>query len=237
MKRKFCAAFFLISNLLTLGAPPWDFIGSNLNDQPDGMPDILWRRKSATDTYVWQMNQTSYVRAYQLPSTGGDVGYKIVASADFNQDGKQDILLRHETSGLTFVWYMNGPIYTQSYGQITEQPASTSWKIVGAADFGSYVSGIATTTLDNKPDILWQDETTGQIAIWLMNGMTRTATVLLDAPATWKVVAVADIGSSPGTAPANTLKDGRPDIVLADFGTGLAGLLAIRYMQASGFVS
>jgi hypothetical protein len=55
---------------------------------------------------------------------------------------------------------------------------ATSWSIAGSNDFNG----------DGKSDILWQNSSTGQRAIWLMNGTTRTSSVSLAIVATsWSV--------------------------------------------------
>jgi hypothetical protein len=42
------------------------------------------------------------------------------------------------------------------------QAVDTNWKIVGVFDIDS----------DGKPDLIWQNQTTGQLSYWLMNGTT-----------------------------------------------------------------
>jgi hypothetical protein len=70
---------------------------------------------------------------------------------------------------------MNGTVYGSSVNLGT---VATSWNIVGSNDFNG----------DSKPDILWQNSSTGQRAIWLMNGITRTSIVSLGTVATsWNI--------------------------------------------------
>ena len=72
-----------------------------------------------------------------------DPDWKIVGTADFNSDGKPDILWRH-TSGDNYVWYMNGAITIG--GEYLRQRPDPDWIIAGMGDFNS----------DGKPDILWR---------------------------------------------------------------------------------
>ena len=44
-----------------------------------------------------------------------------------------------------------------SPGQVTD----TTWKIVGTGDFNS----------DSKPDLVWQNQSDGQIGVWFMDGI------------------------------------------------------------------
>ena len=56
---------------------------------------------------------------------------------------------------------------------------ATSWSIAAAADYSS----------DGKPDILWQNTTTGERVIWLMNGTAYASSVSLGVVSTdWVVV-------------------------------------------------
>jgi hypothetical protein len=78
-------------------------------------------------------------------------GWDILATNDFNGDGRDDLLWRHD-SGETLIWHMNGAQHdTQSLGVI-----DNSWKIAASGDFGG----------DEKADILWRHEN-GEI---LLNG-------------------------------------------------------------------
>jgi hypothetical protein len=71
-----------------------------------------------------------------------DQSRKIVGVADFNGDGKPDILWRNISTGENYLWYMNEATYlgTEALYPMTDQ----NWKIVGTGDFNS----------DGKADIL-----------------------------------------------------------------------------------
>ncbi len=119
--------------------------------------------------------------------------------ADFQGDGKSDILWRNSSTGQDAIWLMNG---TSSTAQLFITPvADPSWQMVGTGDFDG----------DGNSDILWRNRTTGLNAIWLMNGTSSKAQAFITtvADANWKIVGVGDFDG-----------DGRADILWRNSSTG-----------------
>jgi hypothetical protein len=108
-----------------------------------------------------------------------------VAIADLNGDARADLILQHEQGALV-VWYMNG---STRIGLDSLNPSAidgNDWKIVGAGD----VNG------DVKPDLIWQQTSSGLIGAWLMNGATADSVVLLNpsqVSTAWKIRGVVDL--------------------------------------------
>jgi hypothetical protein len=87
---------------------------------------------------------------------------------DFNGAGKDDILWRN-TNGQVAIWEMTGTadgrsVAIKANGQFnivqpgtnTPQIVDPSWKVEAVRDFNN----------DGKAGILWQNDVSGQIAIW-----------------------------------------------------------------------
>src|SRR6185436_11336513 len=76
-----------------------------------------------------------------------DLGWRIVATPDFNRDGRADLLWQHSVTGKLAGWTMDGPVKT--FGAFltpdTMDP-SAGWTIRTTADFNH----------DGKLDIVWQ---------------------------------------------------------------------------------
>ena len=81
--------------------------------------------------------------------------WHVMAAADFNGDGKADILWQDD-NGLPAIWTMNG---SNAIRYATLPNVGPTWHVMAAADFNG----------DGKADILWQDDN-GLPAIWTMNG-------------------------------------------------------------------
>jgi hypothetical protein len=127
----------------------------------DAKPDILWQHKKTGTTYVYYMNGlTKTSGAYvgtQVPPE-----WEVAGAADMNADNKPDLLWRHAVTGQMYVWYMNG--LTPSSGTyVSPHTVGTSWKIVAFADIN----------LDGHPDIVWRNDTNGDVYLWLMNNAAQ----------------------------------------------------------------
>jgi len=79
--------------------------------------------------------------------------------ADFNADGKEDILFRNILSGDVAVWYMNG--LSLISGQVIWPAYPLNLQIFGTGDFNN----------DGKTDILWRDMNNGDVWVWIMNSI------------------------------------------------------------------
>jgi hypothetical protein len=69
-----------------------------------------------------------------------------------------------------------------------------AWKVVGSADFNG----------DGQPDLLWQHQTMGAVAVWFLDGTTRIggAGIVQSTDPLWNAVGAADFNA-----------DGRPDLL------------------------
>ncbi|HWA27398.1 MAG TPA: VCBS repeat-containing protein [Lacunisphaera sp.] len=112
------------------------------------------------------------------------------ARADFNNDGKSDIIWRNTNGGNVVFWLMNGTT-PQTVAEVT--PVSTDWEISGTGDFNN----------DGKSDIVWRHKTGGNVVFWLMNGNTpQTVTEITPVSTDWVIAGTGDFNG-----------DGHTDIV------------------------
>jgi FG-GAP-like repeat len=90
------------------------------------------------------VSELLFIGAWLLRLCGSRNIFYFPVKADFNGDGKSDILWQNSVNGQRVIWVMNGTSYS-SYVDLGI--VATSWRIVGSADFNA----------DRDPDILWEN--------------------------------------------------------------------------------
>jgi hypothetical protein len=81
----------------TMSDGNWLVVGTG-DFNEDTHADILWRNKVTGETRVWYMNGTAYLGEAQLTPSVPDVTWRIVAVADFDGDGRPDLLWRNAST-------------------------------------------------------------------------------------------------------------------------------------------
>jgi hypothetical protein len=115
----------------------------------------------------------------QIVQTGNvSTAWSIVGVADFNGDGKVDLMWRNTKTGQNTLWYMDGG---KQAGSAFSLPAvnDAKWIVVGTGDYNG----------DGKADVLWRHSQRGDNAMWLVNGAEITRPSLPAVPnPNWEVV-------------------------------------------------
>jgi hypothetical protein len=138
----------------SLGVTPNDWSIQGVGDlNGDGKSDILWRNASGE---VYAQVSDSTVNSVNL--SGQSLGFvpnewHIQFLADFNGDGKDDILWRND-SGEVYVWNSQAGSGVGYVGQgLGFTP--NDWHIAGVGDFNG----------DGKADVLWRNDN-GDVYAW-----------------------------------------------------------------------
>lgn len=149
-----------------------------------------------------------------------DTNWRVGAIADFNGDGKADVIWQHQRTGLLDVWMMNG--ITRSV-DVTPSPqffASSPWQIVGSGDFNH----------DGHTDLVWWNPNDGHLVVWYMNGAAFISAADMSpanvADTNWVPVAVGDFDG-----------DGQPDLVWWNKTSGAVGVWYMNGVTQSGSVN
>jgi hypothetical protein len=187
-------------------ANPWQIVGiADFNG--DGTPDVVWQDPVHGAVQVWYLGGPLGNQLIGAADITTSNPWRVVSVADFNGDGRPDLLWQDPINGFSQIWYLGGPQGITLLGA-ADLDQTNPWRIVGTGDFNG----------DGVPDVLWQDPVSGTVQIWYMGGTTpgaqgtqlMSALNLTGAMAT-KVVAIADFNL-----------DGHPDVVFQDPATGAA---------------
>ena len=158
------------------------------------------------------MNGPLYTGSWDYLGRGVPTDWKIVGIADFNGDGKKDLLWQNNMTGDVTVWYMNGPLYTGKWDYLGKA-IPTQWKIVGIADLDG----------DGKKDLIWQNTTNGDVSYWFMDGIKLIGSgyIARAIHTDWKIVGSADLNG-----------DGKNDMIWHNSTTGD---VSVWYMNGTDY--
>ena len=153
------------------GTSGWKVVGAADFDG-NGVPDLVWQNQSTGQVNVNYYGGTggaTFIGWALLNSGAGTSGWKVVAVADFDGNGVPDLVWQNQSTGQVNVNYYGGAGGAKLTGwAVLNSGAGTSgWKVVGAADFDG----------NGMPDLVWQNQSTGQVNVNYYGG-TGGATFL-----------------------------------------------------------
>jgi hypothetical protein len=175
---------------VTPAAASLDWVVAGVDDfNADLQNDLLMWNTATGQAEFWLMNGTTRTGA-PIPLAGALAPpWKPSATADFNHDGKPDILYRNFSTQKIAIWTMNGTTRTGEIVPVPDQAVDGNWEIVATLDFNN----------DSNTDFLWYNSTSGKIVLWFMNAaVARTSGMFTNPPNAgdnnWKVLAAGDYG-------------------------------------------
>ena len=182
----------------------------------DGFADILLRNHSTGFNTSWLLDGSQNVWAMQNMPALPNTDYQIESSFYLGGQGdNRNILWRNYVTGANAIWTMDASVSAPLAIIDLQALPNTQYYVGGTADFNG----------DGFTDILWRNNTTGAVAIWLMNGTTYTGTI--DLPGVpipdWTIAGTGDFND-----------DGRADILWHNTSTGAN---AIWFMDGTTYVS
>jgi hypothetical protein len=179
----------------------------------DGRADLFLQNAGSSVIAAWFMEGTRWQGGVYFSLTPPQ-GYTLVGAGDFRGNGTLALVLQNRGSGAIALWYTGGADHgTITGGDYVDVNAVSGWDVVGVGDFNG----------DGKSDLVFQNRSTGQVAIWLLSGARYQAGVLLPfVPAAgWKLAATGDIDG-----------DGSADLIFQNQNTGQ---IALWYMHGTTY--
>lgn len=191
--------------------------GATVNDlTDDGRPDLLFQNLTTGALTSWSMSIGQQVNATGLPQEL-DLNWRVVGMSDMDRDGAPDVIWRNVSTGAMRVWLMDGTTILPGGERSMTGVAPGNWNVAGTGDFDR----------DGTPDLVWQDDNNGDVAIWLMKQASDGSFTFKDtrivanvSRLTWKIRGVADFN-----------RDNLPDLVWQDTSNGA---IAVWFMGPSG---
>ena len=182
-------AYWMMNGTLMFGAggftfprvdPNWN-LASVRDMNRDGKPDFVWHNLANGQLAVWYMGGTAVLQSVLMnPGQVGDTNWKLSGTGDFTGDGLPDLVWRNAATGQLALWQMNGRTFVAAR-TFNTGAVPLAWKIGAVED----------TNGDGWPDLVWHNETNGQLVIWLMVGTNLSTVMPLNltlADPNWKMV-------------------------------------------------
>jgi hypothetical protein len=153
----------------------------------DGNTDLLIQNASTGAIASWYMQGSQWTGGAFFSLTP-PVEYALVGVGDFSGNGANTLVLQSRTTNQVAFWYTGGTNYaTIPGGHFLNLTPASGWKVVGVGDFNG----------DGKSDLVFQNQSSNQIAIWFMNGYLYQGGVLLPftPPVGWTIAGVGDFNA------------------------------------------
>jgi len=164
-------------NFVTPGPATADWrIAASGDFTGDAKADLLVQHQGDGAVRLLRMEGTVGTGEQLIP-IATNTPWRIAGAGDLSNDGHIDIIWQHVSTRQLYIWFMkpladwagfSGPAgaFRGSYLLDTDQaivtPASTSMRVGGVAD----------VDLDDRVDLIWQDDTTGALSVWYLNENT-----------------------------------------------------------------
>lgn len=73
----------------------------------DGQQDLLWQHRVTGELRIWHMNGTAQIDSAPIALGVAGTDWQVVAVADMNADGRDDLVWQNPTTGGVAAWLMN----------------------------------------------------------------------------------------------------------------------------------
>jgi hypothetical protein len=219
-----------IPNPAAMSSAALGLISRNTDIDLDGRSDIIFQDRTSGWTQVWFLGGANGITLLGAANLTVQNSWRAAAVADFDQDGRSDVLWQDPVTGATQIWYLGqGGSGTGLKAAVTlsggiTNPFGGMTRVAATGDFNS----------DGRPDVVWQNPSTGESQVWLLggaNGASVLGTATLSSGNVWRIAGAGDFN-----------QDGRTDVIWQDPTSGwtqiwlLGGAQGTTMMQAVNLV-
>ena len=151
----------------------------------DAQPTPIWQNLNTGDMTYWVLDKGTYSGKWGYIARGVPLDWKLVTSADLFGDGSNSLVLQNQTNGDVVYWKMSGTHWDGAWNYLA-RGVPTDWKIVGSYDLDG----------DGQSDLIWQNQTTGDVSYWSIRNGAYTGTwafIARGIPTVWKIEGVLDV--------------------------------------------
>jgi hypothetical protein len=176
-----------------------------------GITGVLWQNQSTGLIGMTRLNPSSHSITWTGLGSADPGAWEVVGAGDFDNNGISDVLWQNRSTGLVGMTSLgqNGQyVYWRGFGTMS----AATWTVIGCGDYDG----------DGTSDVLWHNQTSGEVGAWIVDNGTPTNWKALGTmlPADWKA-ASDNAPSEPApdnAAPANLqlLGRGEPHTLLSD---------------------
>ncbi len=159
----------------------------------DGHSDLLFQAVNGASFTAWQVFGATALHSTSNTFVSSiDPAYQSQGVADFDGDGRSDLVWRDGATGAFSIWSASSTGFTPN--TYTNATVDSGWQMAGFGDFGG----------DGRDDILWRNMATGTFSIWTSTGSGFAQNTYFNGTVdtSWHVQAVGDFNG-----------DGRDDIL------------------------
>jgi hypothetical protein len=187
----------------------------------DGKADIVWRNSLTGENYLYPLSGTAILAGEGYIRTVADLNWQIVLVADFDGDGKADILWRNATSGQNYIYFMSGASILPAEGFI-RTVADLGWQVLPVAATGLEPAWTASTRISNlrnnnpyqmfNPSVALTSQDVGFVAWNEYTGACGRIWVNRNAGGAWGVAT--EVGTTQAISPYIAANDGGDALVV-----------------------
>jgi len=157
----------------------WDMVGNGDYDG-DGTADVLWEDLQSGDLVIWYLDAGQPIRTEELDmgslEFSGD--WKVGGSADFDADGRDEVLVFSRSLGVAEIFSLGG---NAAASDMRIDAHTGAWTVAAALDVDD----------DGVAEIIWRDEISKTLALARLDGAGGVS----NAPLTGSIAGMRVVGS------------------------------------------